>query len=66
MPTRLQRYKLRKQELLDPKLHRCHDNDESNYVDEYEDDDDVVITIMIMIMIMIPPLQLLIRLAGQN
>ena len=33
-------YKLREQELLDPKLHRCHDNDESNYVDEYEDDDD--------------------------
>ena len=40
VPTRLQRYKLREQELLDPKLHRCHDNDESDYVDEYEDDDD--------------------------
>ena len=42
MPTRLQRYKLREQELLDPKLHRCHDTDESNYVDEHEDDDDEV------------------------
>ena len=47
VPTRLQRYKLRKQELLDPKLHRCHDNDESNYVDEYEDDDDEVFILML-------------------
>ena len=42
--ARLQRYKLRERKLLDPgdnvKLHRCHDNDESNYVDEYENDDD--------------------------
>ena len=28
VPTRLQRYKLRKQELLDPKLHRCHEDDD--------------------------------------
>ena len=43
VPTRLQRYKLREQELLDPecnRMQRCHDDDESNYLDEYKDDDD--------------------------
>ena len=33
------------------KLHRCHDNDESNYVDEDEhDDDDETMTMKMMMM----------------
>ncbi len=30
------------------KLHRCHDNDESNYVDEDEDDDDDELFILML------------------